>query len=223
MTKPLSTRNLDGMLPPPELWKRSVALAALDAVLSPEWEFRYYSFAPTWGPGTQMASMRNGSGDDYSIGFSPQGVFVKGFDHEAPMSPWRPGKPGLWPGTYAGCPPGLEQFRDEPSFKPADTTFAFWWDSATQAWGKGPTEFPPGDDPDGSIWLLEILGGGPERYVAFAAAYYELEVPRVLVEQVYAHAPLSRSFVVDLNPATEEPDAVLEEIASFDYGGRYPF
>jgi hypothetical protein len=50
---------------------RSRSLAMLDAILSPEWEYRYYSFDATWGPEDELASMRNGTGDDYAIVFSP--------------------------------------------------------------------------------------------------------------------------------------------------------
>jgi hypothetical protein len=43
----------------------------LDAILYPEWEYRY-SFDAEWGPEEELALMRNGSGDDYAI------VCVKG-------------------------------------------------------------------------------------------------------------------------------------------------
>jgi len=41
------------------------SLAVLDAILSPAWEDRYYSFNAHWGPGELMASMRNGQGDQW--------------------------------------------------------------------------------------------------------------------------------------------------------------
>jgi hypothetical protein len=40
-------------------------------ILSPEWEYRHYSFNASWGPAQELASMRNGTGDDYAIVFSP--------------------------------------------------------------------------------------------------------------------------------------------------------
>ncbi len=43
----------------------SQSLAILDAIMSPDWEFRYYSFNSKWSEGEMMASMRDGSGDDY--------------------------------------------------------------------------------------------------------------------------------------------------------------
>jgi hypothetical protein len=58
----------------------SKALAMLDAILSPEWEYRYYSCNGKWAPGETMASMRNGSGDGYFILFNGHGAAIKGFD-----------------------------------------------------------------------------------------------------------------------------------------------
>lgn len=46
------------------LRRRSQSLAMLAAMMSPEWESRYFSFASRRAPGEEMASMRNGSGDD---------------------------------------------------------------------------------------------------------------------------------------------------------------
>lgn len=49
-------------------------IALLEAILSPEWEYRYFSFNAHWAPNQMMASMRDGSGsewfaliDDYGI------------------------------------------------------------------------------------------------------------------------------------------------------------
>src|SRR5262249_38357673 len=77
----ISTRNL--ALPGiNDLRRLCQSIATLDAILSPEWELRYYSFSSTWTTGTMCASMRNGSGDDFFIHFSPVGALIKGFAHE---------------------------------------------------------------------------------------------------------------------------------------------
>lgn len=70
------------------LKKLSQSLATLDAIMSPEWDYRYYSFNSNWATGEMMASMRNGSGDEYFILFNSQGAIMKGFAHESAMSPW---------------------------------------------------------------------------------------------------------------------------------------
>lgn len=67
---------------PRDLERICRGLAALDALMSEEWQYRYYSFNAAWAPGERMASMRNGSGDDWFIVFAPAGVFVKSFGHE---------------------------------------------------------------------------------------------------------------------------------------------
>jgi hypothetical protein len=61
----------------PVVRDRSRSLAMLDAILSPQWEYRYYSFNGSWGPAQELASMRNGSGDDYAVVFSPAGAWVR--------------------------------------------------------------------------------------------------------------------------------------------------
>jgi len=108
----------------------SKALAMLDAVMSPRWEMRYYSFDSRWAPDEEMASMRDGSGDDYSIVFHATGAFVRGFDHESPMSPYRAAPMQLWPGMLDGLPRELQHLAAEPAFSDPEGTFlataCFW-------------------------------------------------------------------------------------------------
>src|SRR5262249_20272971 len=60
----ISTRNL--ALPAiDDLRNLCQVIATLDAILSPEWEWRYYSFNSKWSAGAMCASMRNGSGDEF--------------------------------------------------------------------------------------------------------------------------------------------------------------
>jgi hypothetical protein len=72
----------------------------LDAILEPEWEYRYYSFNSRWSPGEMMASMRDGSGDGYFILFDKHGAAIKGFAHESIMSLWNAEPEVIWPGMY---------------------------------------------------------------------------------------------------------------------------
>jgi hypothetical protein len=151
---PLSSRNLAAMPLPALLWKRSVSLAVLGMILSPKWDWAY-QFDAEWNATQHMASMSDGCGNDYFIGFSAHGVFVKGFDHESPMSPYhRTGPPDpypqMWPNMYAGCPESLAEFRTEPAFSPEAATFCFWWDVTEPGWRRGVTGFAEGEDPDAS-------------------------------------------------------------------------
>src|SRR6476659_3859665 len=53
------------------------SLAVLDAILSPAWEDRYYSFNAHWGPGELMASMRNGQGDQWFASINASGIITR--------------------------------------------------------------------------------------------------------------------------------------------------
>lgn len=66
------------------------------AIISPDWESRYSSFNSAWAPRQRMASMRDGPGNDWSIVFCAEGAYVRGFDHESPMSPYASDNDGPW-------------------------------------------------------------------------------------------------------------------------------
>jgi hypothetical protein len=54
--------------------------AMLDAILMPEWEYRYYSFNSKWDTGEHMASMRDGQGNQFFALFDNKGLIIKGID-----------------------------------------------------------------------------------------------------------------------------------------------
>ena len=196
-----STRALDALPSIDGLIQRSRALAMLDAILSPEWEHRYYSFNSAWDDGEMMASMRNGSGDEYFILFDRHGAVMKGFDHESIMSSWSSEIGEVWPGMYARVPEEFSAFINEPAFSIENVTFCIWRRAGDARWHSGVEEFPAGDDPDGSEWMLELLGGEPEAYQRFAREYHEAELPLSLIEHVYHLQPLDQELVGRLNSA----------------------
>jgi hypothetical protein len=208
----ISTRNLEALPDVSTLRRLTRSLAMLDAILSPEWESRYYSFDSHWGEGELMASMRDGEGDHWFALFTHAGVVVIGLDHEAPM--FRPGDP--WPGLVDAIPPELAAAVDEPAFDARNSTFSIWRRSAGATWERGPVEFPDGDDPDGSAQLLQILDGRPESYRAFAAEYYEVDLPLDALEAVYRHQPLTPDLIERLN-ATMTMDTLREDVAEIGY------
>ncbi|GAB3189046.1 hypothetical protein GCM10027259_59170 [Micromonospora palomenae] len=181
---------------------RCRALAMLDAIMSPDWEFRYYSFDSRWGPGEEMASMRNGSGDAYSIVFSPPGAFIRGLDHESPMSPARNDE--LWPGLVDTVPEVFSAHVNEPAFSykgMLSATVCLWRQVDDDRWQAGDIDFPSGDDPDGADGLFEVLvDPTPMGYQRFAEDYYETSVDIEAVSEVLALRPLTEDLVRRLNP-----------------------
>ena len=208
----ISTRNLTALPDILTLRRLLQSLATLDAILSPDWESRYYSFNSKWAPGQQMGSMRDGSGDDWFALFKPEGAGIVGLAHEAPM--FHPDEP--WPGIFAGLPAELAELSSEAAFDPRNSTFCIWRRSGDAQWRRGMVEFPPGDDPDGSAGLLAILDGDPRSYQQFTVEYYEVEVPIEPVASVYAHHPLTDALVRQLNSAVSLDD-LAADLSEIDY------
>lgn len=185
------------------------SLAVLDAVMSPQWESRYYMFDVAWGEAERSASMRNGCGDQWNAILCAQGIALVGLAHESPG--FTPGTPH--PGIFAELP---EAFHDnllhEPAFETADATFCIWRLLEDDRWHAG-RDLP---DDDGSEALLTILDGEPQAYVDYAAEYFELEVSAADVAAVYEHRLLTAELVARLNP--EADFAALEaELSEIGY------
>ncbi|WP_062651656.1 hypothetical protein [Streptomyces maremycinicus] len=197
------------------------ALAMLDAILSPEWESRYYSMNTKWADGEEMASMRNGSGNEYSIVFSSAGAYIRGFDHEAPMSPYgNDGEP--WPGVIDEVPEPFKPFVEEPAFTDEDgvsvVTACLWRGLTDDRWHHGTIDFPDSAvDPDGAAGLFELLvDRSPEAFQRFAEDYYEVPVDLEAVSQVYALQPLLPELVSSLNPGVSLSD-LAQDIREVGY------
>jgi len=208
------------------------SIAMLDAILSREWSSRYYSFNSMWAPGKEMASMRNGSGDDYYLLFTEAGAVLKGYAHETAMASHaaRHGQP--WPGVLDNVPPEFADFLAEPAFSLNDTTFCVWRRRTDAAWNIGSIDFPNAPDPDGSADLLIMLDGNPLTYKTWAEEYCEPgyededddqaveldphELPLAAITEVYAHTPLTEELVSELNPAVSLAD-LADDIKEIGY------
>ena len=183
--------------------------------MSREWDYRYYSFDSKWAAGEMMASMRNGSGDEYFILFNSHGAIMKGFAHESTMSPWSSDSEQVWPGVLDEVPNEFAEFLSEPAFSMAETTFCIWRRNADGSWQTGPIDYPEETDPDGSEELLFILDGEPTTYQEFAEQYYECSIDEGTVRSIYQHQPLTTQIIKGLNPEVELEDlgSDLEEIS----------
>ncbi|HXA00079.1 MAG TPA: hypothetical protein VN025_20135 [Candidatus Dormibacteraeota bacterium] len=189
-------------LPAPEALRlKAQSLAVLDAIMSPDWQYRYYSFNSKWSDGEMMVSMTDSCGDNFFILFNWHGAILKGFDHESFMSPWAREDQPLWPGLFEGVPPEFHEFLKEPAFDIQNTTFCMWRKHTDNAWQVGPIEYPEGDEGgDGSEQLLSIFIGGPESYKQFALEYYEKDPSLELLRCVYRHEMLTEELIRGLNP-----------------------
>jgi hypothetical protein len=110
----ISTRNLEALPNLVQLKRLLQSLAMLDAILMPEWQYRYYSFNAHWGHGEMMGAMRNGQGNELFALFNMHGAFLKGFVHESGAA------------FYRDLPVQFEPYPREPAFSPDDVMFCVW-------------------------------------------------------------------------------------------------
>lgn len=208
-------RSLPGIA---ELRDHCRALAMAEAIVNPAADDRYYDFRPTWDDGEEAALMDNGSGDEYAVVFSAAGAFIRGFDHESRMSPYRTGPGGglaPWPGVVDMVPAVFRPYVDEPAFGDGDgtplVTVCVWRTHDDETWQVGTIDYPadtPGD-PDGAAFLFALLlDRTPEAFKEFADDYYEVDLHLAALRHVFAQRPLTDEIVRTLNP-----DASLADLA----------
>ncbi|MBC9711327.1 hypothetical protein H9Y04_01925 [Streptomyces sp. TRM66268-LWL] len=197
------------------------SLAMLDAALSPEWEWRYHSFDHRWSETEVMASMRNGSGDEYAIVFSPAGAYVRGFAHESPMSPYV--EDGPWSGVLDEVPDVFRSCVEEPAFCDEQgvpvVTACTWRQAGADRWATGTIDFPeePREDPDGAQYLFRLLTDrSPEAFQRWAQDYYEVEIGLDAVRHILGSRPLTESVVNALNPEITLAE-LADDIAEIGY------
>jgi hypothetical protein len=198
------------------------ALAVLDLVLSPDSDDQHHRYDTSWAPDEELASMYDGSGNEYSVVFTAAGAYVRGFDHESPMSPYASDDDKPWPGVLDSVPDVFRQCVEEPAFCDEDTprvTVCLWREHGDTAWRHGDVDFPGGDD-DGADWMFALLTDRrPEAYQDWAQDYYEMPVDLDAVRHVYAGRPLTEDVVTALNPATTLA-AVADQVVATGYPVR---
>lgn len=207
----ISTRDLSELPDIEGLMRLTRSLATLDALLCPEWEFRYFSFNDQWEQGEKLALMRNGEGDDWMVLFNPAGAVLKGYAVHSAMAKQSP-----WPGIFGGLPADLAGFQHEAAFSIERTTFCIWRHASDVSWRKAPIEAPPGEDPDGSCGLLRFLDGRPQTYKDWADEYFGVNVQLAAIERIYRGVPLNPDLVAALNPEAHYRE-VSDEIAEIGY------
>lgn len=163
-----------------------------------------------------MASMRDGSGDEYFILFNSAGAILKGFAHESPMSPYANVIGKVWAGVLDEVPVEFQGFLKEPAFSMQDTTFCIWRRYNDALWQSGKISYPKEKDPDGSEDLLQILNNNPSDYQSFAEYYYEGEINISSIRHIYLHKPLTDVIVKTLNAKLSLND-LQEEIEEIGY------
>lgn len=190
----------------PTLRRTAQSLAMLDAILCPEWEDRYYSFNAAWGTKEQMASMRNGCGDDWFLLFDPAGAALKGYAHELEMDEAYAAK------IQSEVPPEFASFLNEPSFCMTHATFCYWRRNNDLEW----SQVNSGISDTIAEEMLDLLISGPSAYQEWIQEYLEKDISLDGIVAIFNHSPLHEDLVKSLNPEADM-GAVLKEAAEIGY------
>lgn len=174
-----------------DLQRLCQALAALDAINSPDPEFRYYTYNPAWDEGEALFEMSDGEGDQMLVLFRAEGCCINGFlaEYEQPAKSQ----------VTRGLPAAFDEFIFGEPVNSIGTTFCLWYTPA-HGWQTGVV-----DQDDGSEELLYIFDQNPDSYADWANEYYLDETERepleaAAVARLYHHEPLTRATAETLNP-----------------------
>ena len=204
-----STTNYASLPSAAALQRLAQSLAVLDAINSPDWEYRYYSYNPNWAPGEAVLEMRDGEGDEMLVLFRAEGCVINGFLHEYDQ----PEKAQV----TRGLPEVFDSFLFEEPINSLGTTFCLWYTPA-HGWQRGIVE----NEDDGSEELLYIFDNDPATYAEWATDYYLDETDRrpltaAAVAPIYHHEVLTKAMVLALNEELEDWVALAAELQEIGY------
>jgi len=243
----ISTQNLVLLLPPQQLKEICKSIAAIEAVICPEWQYRYYSYQNNWSEFEEVFEMRDGQGDQMLILFAPEGVIINGFAHESVMSGWKsidePIKLNffqrlfskersktssgqrIWDKVVSDVPKVFNEFIYGEPVKSIGTTFCVWQTESDTEWQIGAIDFPNDDFKDGSGDLLMLLDGNPLSYQKWASSYYDniyIEHPEFVlklefIEAIYNKEPITKELALSINPLMDDFDKLKLDLDEIGY------
>ena len=208
----ISTKKLQNLPNKEKLQKICKSISVLDAIISQDWEYRYYSYNQKWRKDEELFEMRDGCGDQMLILFTKNGCVINGFAHELyDFEENLPSKSEL----IKGIPDVFNDFILGEPVATIGTTFCIWTNENNQ-WQLGNIKHFK----DGSDEMLSIFDGNPQTYIDFAIDYFEedyssTENAKNTVIKIYNHETLTREMVLSIVDELEDwaqLESDLEEI-----------
>ncbi|HEX8659627.1 MAG TPA: hypothetical protein VF690_18945 [Hymenobacter sp.] len=204
----ISTQDYRALPEAAALKRLCKALAVLDAINSPDLDYRYYTYNPRWGEGEEVLEMSDGEGDQMLILFRPDGCVINGYldGYEQPDRAQ----------VTRGLPAQFDEFIFGEPVNSIGTTFCLWH-TAAHGWQTGVVA-----DEDGSEELLFMLDGNPETYAEWADEYYGDETDRsptdvAAVAQIYRGETLTKATVLGIVDELEDWAQLEEELQAIGY------
>lgn len=140
-----------------------------------------------------MASMRDGSGNEYFINFTSEGAAGKVFHKEALSDSTK---------ALSSVSSKFAAFKVEPAFSLDKATFFFWKENEELSWQASPSNL-------NEYAFLDFLIGGVDSYQRWAENYYEREIDLKTLKEVFLSLSITTDQLVILNADLDLED--LEE------------
>lgn len=243
--KRISTENLNLLPNPRELKNICKSIAALEAIICPEWEYRYYSYQKDWSETEELFEMRTGQGDKLLVIFSTEGTCLNGFAHASKFNrcknvlgeennslfqnlfgqkkePQTKLKQETVVGILDRLPKEFQEFIYGEPVKSIGTTFCIWQTKTDNNWKIGEVELPNDEYKDGSSDLLQLLDGNPLTYKNWLEEYYEKsfeenKLELELVEKIYNRTIITKEIIVEINPNLSDFQLVKSNLDKIGY------
>lgn len=205
----ISTKNYNSLPDIKSLKNTCKAISVLDAILSQDWEYRYYSYDSKWAKNEEFCGMRNGEGDEMLVLFTENGAVINGFAHEFELEE----KSQL----TKGLPSEFDEFIFGEPVNSIGTSFCLWT-AGLKNWQGGEVV----NHDNNSEELLNIFDGNPQTYVDWATEYFEegfkdTGIPLQTVKAVYEGETLTKDMVLSLVDDLEDWEQLESDLNEINY------
>lgn len=185
------------------------AISVLDAILSQEWEYRYYSYNNNWSDHEEFFEMRDGSGDQMLVLFAQNDCVINGFAQEYKQQ----NKQNL----TENLPSIFNEFISGEPANSIGTTFCLWT-TEQKNWHTGQLE----NFEDNSEEMLNIFDGDPQTYIDWATEYFEESykesgIPLETVKKIYAGQILTKKMVLSIVDEVEDWEQLEADLNEIGY------
>ena len=209
----ISTKDLNQLPDRKTLQKICKAISVLDAIISQEWQYRYYSYNNEWASDEEFCEMRNGSGDQMLILFRQDGCIINGFSHEFNQQDKQK--------LTKHLPSIFDIFIFGEPVKSVGTTFCLWT-TEQKKWQVGQIE----NHEDNSEEMLSIFDGRPQTYIDWATDYFEegykeSGIPLDTVTKVYSGQTLTKEMVLSIVDELEDWEQLESDLNEIGYSYNF--
>lgn len=185
------------------------AISVLDAIISQEWEYRYYSYNNKWADDEEFCEMRNGSGDQMLILFRQDGCVINGFAHDFVQQD----KEKL----TKDLPSIFDTFIFGEPVRSIGTTFCLWI-IEQKKWQVGKVE----NYEDNSEEMLNIFDGQPQTYIDWATDYFnesyeESGIPMDTISKIYSGQTLTKEMVLSIVEELQDWEQLVTDLNEIGY------